>query len=67
MGYQSALCLGESFCLEGTANVIGIDKPAAMCDRKIIGILGQAGRLSSPFSGPYGHGNGGFVAEVPLS
>jgi len=38
IGCQSALYLGGSFRLEGTANVIGIDKPAAMCDRKVIGI-----------------------------
>ena len=32
IGCQSALYLEESFCLESTANVIGIDKPAATCD-----------------------------------
>jgi len=36
IGCQSALYPGESFRLEGTANVIGIDKPAATCDRKVI-------------------------------
>jgi len=30
--------ISESFHLEDTANVIGIDKPAATCDRKVIGI-----------------------------
>ena len=39
IGCQSALYLGESFRLKGTANVIGIDKPAATCNRKVIGIL----------------------------
>jgi len=34
---QSALYLGESFRVEGTPNVIGIDKPVATCDRKITG------------------------------
>ena len=38
IGCQSALYLGESFHLEGTADVIGIDKPAATCDRKVTGI-----------------------------
>jgi len=38
IGSQSALHLGESFHLESTANVIGIYKPAAMCDRKVIDI-----------------------------
>jgi len=38
IGCQSALYLGESFRLEGTANVISIDKPAATYDRKVIGI-----------------------------
>jgi len=38
IGCQSALYLRESFCLEGTANVIGIDKLAATCDRKAFGI-----------------------------
>ena len=33
IGCQSAFYLGESFRLEGTANVISIDKPAAACDR----------------------------------
>jgi len=35
---QSAPNLGESFRLEGSANVTGIDKPAATCDRKVTGI-----------------------------
>jgi len=30
--------LGESFRLESRTNVIGIDKPAATCDSKVIGI-----------------------------
>ena len=38
IGCQSALYLGQSFRLEGTANVIGIDKPVAPCDRKVVGI-----------------------------
>ena len=38
IGCQSALYLGESFRLEGTANVIGIDKAVATRDRKVIGI-----------------------------
>ena len=38
IGCQSALYLRERFSLEGTANVIGIDKPAAMCNRKVTGI-----------------------------
>ena len=38
IGCQSALYLGESFSLEGTANVVGVDKPVAACDRKVIGI-----------------------------
>jgi len=38
IGCQSALYLGESFCLEGTADVIGIDKSAATYDRMVIGI-----------------------------
>jgi len=38
IGCQSALYLGESFRLEGTADVIGIDKPAATCDKKVTGI-----------------------------
>jgi len=38
IGCQSALYLGEKFHLEGTADVIGIDKPVATCDRKITGI-----------------------------
>ena len=37
IGCQSALYLGESFCLEGTANVTCIDKHATY-DRKVIGI-----------------------------
>jgi len=36
IGCPSALYLRESFHLEGTADVIGIDKPAATCDRKVI-------------------------------
>jgi len=39
LGCQSALYVGESFRLEGTANVINVDKPAAVCDRKVIGVL----------------------------
>ena len=35
IGCQSALYLGESFHLEGTADVIGIGKAAATCDRKV--------------------------------
>jgi len=38
IGCQSALYLGESFRLEGTAGVICMDKTAATCDRKVIGI-----------------------------
>ena len=38
IGYQSALFLGQSFRLQGTANVVGIDKPVAPCDRKVVGI-----------------------------
>jgi len=38
IGCQSALYLGESFCLEGTVDVVGIDKPAAVSDRKVVGI-----------------------------
>jgi len=38
IGCQTALYLGESFCLEGTADVIGIDKPAATCNMKVIGM-----------------------------
>ena len=37
IGCQSALYLGESFCLEGTANVTCIDKHVTY-DRKVIGI-----------------------------
>jgi len=33
---QHALYLGESFRLEGTANIIDIDKPAAICDRSLV-------------------------------
>ena len=39
IGCQSALYVGESFRLEGTANVINVNKPAAVCDRKVIGVL----------------------------
>jgi len=38
IGCQSALYLGESFRLESTADVIGIDKPVATCDRKVTGM-----------------------------
>jgi len=38
IGCYSALYLGESFRLENTAAVIGTDKPAAKCHRKINGI-----------------------------
>jgi len=37
IGCQSAVNLGEGFRYEGTANVIGIDKPAATCDMKVTG------------------------------
>jgi len=36
IGCQSALYLQEGFRLEVTENVITIDKPAAMCERKVI-------------------------------
>jgi len=32
-GCPSVLYLGESFCIQGTANVISIDKAAVACDR----------------------------------
>jgi len=35
---SECILLGESFRLEGRTNVIGIDKPAATCDSKVIGI-----------------------------
>ena len=38
IGCQNALYLRASFRLEGTADVISIDKPVATCDRKVIGI-----------------------------
>ena len=39
IGCPNAVYLRESFRLKGTANVIGIEKPAAMRDRKVIGRL----------------------------
>jgi len=41
IGCESALCLRESFRVEGTANVIGTDKPADTCDWKVTGIQAE--------------------------
>jgi len=56
IGCQSALYVGESFRLEGTANVINVDKPAAVCDRKVIGVLVEqcnVGARTEPWSKPF--------------